>query len=104
MDVKTYYDDYVAHQTAVGINDRHRSILKWAQQSGLRPDHRVLEIGCGVGTLTQLLAEAAPQGFVLGIDLSPKSIDAARDRLALSRNVSLMVADVLEVELEERFD
>src|SRR5450759_324058 len=104
MDVKTFYDEYVECQTTVGINDRHRSILKWLQQSGLRPDHRVLEIGCGVGTLTQLLAEALPQGFVLGIDLSPKSIDASRELLALSHNVGLMAANVLEAELEDHFD
>jgi trans-aconitate 2-methyltransferase len=105
MDVKTFYDEYVACQTVVGINDRHRSILKWLQQSGLRPDHRVLEIGCGVGTLTRLVAEAvSPNGFVTAMDLSPKSIEAARERLAAFRNVRLMAADVLEAELEERFD
>src|SRR5680860_615557 len=105
MDVKTYYDDYAARQTATGVNERHRSILKWAQQSGMHSDHRVLEIGCGVGTLTQLIAEAvSPHGFVTGMDLSPKSIEAAKERLAPFQNVRLMAVDVLEAEFEEYFD
>lgn len=104
MDVATFYDEFVDRQTRVGVNRRHQAILGWLKRFGLRPDSRVIEIGCGVGPLTQLLAEALPQGSVLGTDLSPKSIAAARERLASFGNVELMVGDVLDVEVDERFD
>ncbi len=78
IDASGFYDEYVGRQTDVGINARHRAILGWLRRSGLRPDHRLLEIGCGVGTLTELLAEALePRGSVVGVDFSPKSIEAA---------------------------
>jgi cyclopropane fatty-acyl-phospholipid synthase-like methyltransferase len=104
MDVATFYDEFVDRQTRVGVNLRHRAILGWLKRFGIGPESRVLEIGCGVGPLTQLLAEAVPQGSVVGTDLSPKSIDAARERLAPFGNAKLVVGDVLEVDVEERFD
>jgi cyclopropane fatty-acyl-phospholipid synthase-like methyltransferase len=105
MDSKAFYDDWVDRQTAVGVNERHRAILAWLQRFGLREDHRVLEVGCGVGTVTALLAETlSERGSVLGVDLSPRSVDAARARLAGRDNVRLEAADVLEMDLSERFD
>lgn len=104
MDVATFYDEFVDRQTRIGVNRRHQAILGWLKRFGLRPSDRVLEIGCGVGPLTQLLAEALPQGSVLGTDLSPKSVAAARERLAPFGNVELVAGDALEVDLDERFD
>jgi 2-polyprenyl-3-methyl-5-hydroxy-6-metoxy-1,4-benzoquinol methylase len=105
MDVKTYYDEYVGRQAAVGVNKRHRAILKWLQKFGMRSDHAVLELGCGIGTLTGLLAkELSPGGSVTAMDLSPVSIEAAGQRLSAFDNVHLLVADVLQTDLEGRFD
>jgi len=105
IDTRGFYDDYVGRQTDVGINARHHAILGWLRGSGLRPEHRLLEIGCGVGTLTELLAEAlAPQGSVVGVDFSPRSIETASERLARFANVRLEVGDILEIEVEGSFD
>ena len=103
-DSASFYDSYVDRQQAVGVNERHRSILAGLLRCGLRPEHRVLEIGSGVGTLTVLLAGALPQGSLVGIDLSPKSIEAARARLARFADVELIAGDVLEAGIEGRFD
>jgi SAM-dependent methyltransferase len=104
-DVTAFYDEFVDRQTRVGINRRHQAILAWLQRFGLRPDDRVLEIGCGAGTLTQLLAEALPQGSVFGVDLSPRTIEAARERLASIGNARVVAGDVLDVDVgSERYD
>jgi trans-aconitate 2-methyltransferase len=104
-DVSDYYDAYVEHQAAVGVNERHHAIVGWLRRAGLSPDHRILEIGCGIGTLTELLGGAlGPHGSVLALDLSPHSIETATERLASFSKVSLMAADVLEAKLEGRFD
>jgi SAM-dependent methyltransferase len=105
MAVREFYDDYVGRMVAVGINDRHHAIVGWLRHFGLRPGHRVLEIGCGIGTLTHLLADAVgPSGKITATDLSPKSIETARDRLATFRNIRFAAGDVLEIEIDGVFD
>lgn len=43
---------------------------------------RVLDCGCGPGTITCDLAELVPPGYVVGIDQDPAQIDAARAHAA----------------------
>jgi 2-polyprenyl-3-methyl-5-hydroxy-6-metoxy-1,4-benzoquinol methylase len=69
------------------------------------PHHRVLVIGSGVGTVTQLIADTLDsRGSVTGIDLSPKSIEVAQRRFSDRPNVRLIAGDILEVDLDDRFD
>lgn len=105
MDSRSFYDNYVDRQLRVGVNARHRSILSFLKRWGMRPGDRVLEIGSGIGTLTQLIAaELGGRGRLVGLDLSPKSIEAARERLSAWDNVELRVADVFDVALSGPFD
>jgi len=69
----------------------------------LRPDARVLDVGCGPGTITADLAARVPDGDVLGID-------AAGDVLALARqeaerrgqdNVRFEAGDVYRLGFED---
>src|SRR5262249_9673167 len=52
----------------------------------LGPGMRVLDVGCGVGTITLGLAEAVAPGEAVGLDLQPAQIDAAQV-LAATRGV-----------------
>src|SRR5579863_3775730 len=56
--------------------------------SGAQPGDQVLDVGCGDGYLTRLMAEAVgPSGTAVGIDPSAEAITAARRRTNL-RNCS----------------
>jgi SAM-dependent methyltransferase len=62
----------------------------------LRPGLRVLDVGCGPGSITLGLAELVAPGQVIGIDLQPSQIEQAR-ALAAARglaNVSFEIADL----------
>ncbi len=48
----------------------------------LRPGMRLLDIGCGPGTITTGLARAVAPGEVVGIDVAPEVIETARAHLA----------------------
>ncbi len=63
----------------------------------LEPDHALLEIGPGLGALTQsLLATGLP---VLAIEVDPSACVALRQRFANAPNFFLVQADVLKVDL-----
>lgn len=52
------------------------------ESAGLRAGMRVADLGCGVGTVTHLLAElVGPTGHVVGVDMSAKQLDEARARI-----------------------
>ena len=62
----------------------------------------VLDVGCGAGAWTALFAQRYRR--VVGIELSPNMIAAARVRLAGLDNVELIEGDALRVPVEGRFD
>lgn len=62
----------------------------------------VLEIGVGTG---RLAAKVVPYcGKFFGIDLSPKTIDRARENLSNYANTELICADFLDYPFEQKFD
>jgi SAM-dependent methyltransferase len=64
---------------------------------------RVLDIGCGTGSLVFLLADALPDAALVGIDVSPANIRAARQRQAdrqAAARAQFEVADCLEYRAE----
>ena len=63
---------------------------------------RVLEIGCGTGTLSALLAGASER--FLAIDSDPTYADAARQRLEKFSQAEVRHADATRLELDEVFD
>jgi trans-aconitate 2-methyltransferase len=104
QEVREFYDEYVSKQKKKGINIRHRSILKKCKKAGLRRDSRVLEIGCGIGTLTMLLGKYCVSGKVLGVDISPESISTAKTWSANMKHVNYEVSDMSDFSVNEKFD
>jgi ubiquinone/menaquinone biosynthesis C-methylase UbiE len=105
MSIGTFYDNFSARQSRVGINERHRAIQEWLVRFGLAPGMDVLEVGCGVGTQTALISACLKgEGRLVAVDLSPRSVDLARERLAGRRNVEFVVADVVDLEIDRAFD
>ncbi len=74
-------------------------------RTGIAPGERVIDLGCG-GGLTSLAAARAtgPEGAVLGLDISPDLIDAARRRAEGQPNVTFICADAATVALDTPYD
>ncbi len=66
---------------------------KLLEAAGIAPQDWVLEVGCGAGSLTALLARAARRVIVAEIDVAMLSI--ARSHLAAAGNVHFIEGDVL---------
>jgi cyclopropane fatty-acyl-phospholipid synthase-like methyltransferase len=79
--------------------------MRWLERFGMQPGHAVLEIGCGIGTVSGLIgAVLGPEGSLVAIDISPKSVATARSRLAGLQNIEFKAGDVLSIELSGSFD
>jgi ubiquinone/menaquinone biosynthesis C-methylase UbiE len=57
--------------------------VRWApdlvEAAGIRPVDRTLDVACGTGVVTRLLAErVGPAGTVVGLDINPEMLTVAR--------------------------
>lgn len=87
------------------MSERLRRIV---EKLDLRPDARVLEIGCGHGVAATFVCERLDGGRLTAIDRSPKMIEAAARRNAVHVEAGVaefLVSTLEEVDLgERRFD
>jgi SAM-dependent methyltransferase len=65
---------------------------------------RVLDAGCGSGSITRAIASNVPQGSATGADREPKHVDFARRKAAAEgiSNIRFEVGDVLRLPFEDR--
>ena len=78
------------------MTERLRSVV---ERLNVRPDDRVLEIGCGHGVAATLVCERLEGGRLTAIDRSPKMIGAATRRNAV--HVEAGTAEFLVARLED---
>lgn len=86
------YDPFVKW---LGGEASHRQLIEQAQ---FQPGQRVLEIGCGTGSLTTLVKSLHPGVDVVGLDPDPKALARARrkaDKQSLSVGFDRGFSDAL---------
>ena len=62
-------------------DERTRAARDLLAQVPLTAVRSAVDVGCGPGNSTELIAERYPQAEVIGLDNSPAMLDAARRRL-----------------------
>ena len=103
--IVTYYDQFVTEQEKRGVNTRHLHIIDKLVKAGLKSHHHVLEVGCGIGTVSQLIAKKTKKGSVLAVDISPESIGKAKLLWGNHNNLSFKVSDMRDFNGEgQKFD
>jgi len=95
--VIAYYDSIAAHydNTAAGVEEEQLEDLDEAREqlATLLSGHRILELGCGSGAWTEVLAETAES--ILATDASAAMLDLARMHGEDLDNVEYRVIDAL---------
>jgi len=88
-----------------GIRPRHRlgqnfledpsALAQVAAAAAIQPDDTVLEIGCGFGSLTALLATKAAR--VVAVEVDERLVKLASEYLRAVGNVDLVAGDILKL-------
>ena len=84
--------------------------LQWAKELiaklRLKDSDSVLDIGCGDGKITAMLARAAGNGTVVGIDFSENMIKLASDKFPPEENPNLtfLRMDAANIQLHRKFE
>jgi trans-aconitate 2-methyltransferase len=92
--IEHYYDQFRDQQQRTGVNLRHRTIHRHLVEAGLNADSVVLEVGCGIGTVSGLILRTVTRGRFVGVDISPASIQTARKLNAGHPNAEFVVNDM----------
>jgi len=76
-----------------GMEKGHRPVGEQGiAQMSLKANARVLDVGCGSGWASRLIAERVPQGQVVGIDISDEMVQLASNSSTAFANVAFKVA------------
>ena len=79
---------------------RRRALVREALGAG--PGERILDAGCGPGFyMSELLEQIAPDGFVMGVDISPQMLAVAAKRCMGHPNVGFAEAEVTALPVED---
>lgn len=82
-------DEYIPALNKTWLTPLYDPLLRWGmreeqfkaymiRQADIRPGDRVLDLGCGTGTLTIMLKRAHPAADVVGLDGDPQVLAIAR--------------------------
>ena len=75
----TNYDDFESTRPVLFRDDMREQFLKWFR---IKPDHQVLDGGCGPGVLTRFIAKGLDTGKATGFDISKHFVEHANKKIA----------------------
>ncbi len=87
-----------------GMEKSHWEITRQLIEAmDINEQDNVVDLGCGVGWATRVLAQKASRGIVLGVDLSDRMIAQARTGYRNPHNALFLVADASGIPCAESF-
>jgi len=105
QDIREFYDSQTRRKLRDFIDGNDRVEAAWLMLTEWLPTpcNSVLEVGCGIGFVSWRIASIIPHAKVLGLDVSPKSVEIAT-RLFKRPNLTFKEQLLLPGSLGERFD
>src|SRR5687768_7256324 len=98
------FNAWVQDGRSAGLEAHHRAFVEdMVGMMGIGPRDRVLEIGCGEGWASRLIAPLVPEGLVVGLDVSDEMVGKARSASAEFENVLFVWGDGESIPWQERF-
>ncbi len=65
---------------------------------------RVMDLGCGTGTIAKAVSDRFPNSKIVCLDIASNMIEMARLKLASHKNTGFIVGDFSQTDFSEKFD
>lgn len=103
-EISQFYGTFREEEGSLKLNLRHYSVFKHIVDAGLRRNDKVLEIGCGFGTITFLMARYLSRGKIVATDISSERIASCMQNFQKRTNVAFVLSDMTDFVATEQFD
>lgn len=104
QEVSDYYANFRSEEKNLKLNVRHYQVFSHLLDAGLKKTDRILEIGCGFGTITSLMAKYISSGSIVATDISVERIEACRRAFKGNPKVEFVITDMTDYVPKEKFD
>src|SRR5437762_12380335 len=96
--LRTEFNEWARAGKGESMERGHRPVGEQAiARMRVNPEARVLDVGCGSGWATRLLADYASNGRVIGIAISDEMVELARKSSRSHENVDYEVASAAKL-------
>jgi len=92
-EIRSTFDAWAASGRAESMEQGHGDVVRQVlAKLAVRPGDRILDLGCGNGWATRLLAKAGPGVSAVGVDVAPAMVARAEERTSLTIRARYEVA------------
>lgn len=105
--MSVYLMEHPLEAERLELKTKKKQVLEELKHLSLQPGSHVLELGCGTGAVTRILAGICSEGKVIGVDFSRERLALAEEiaRKESIKNVQYIRRDVTDLNLDgEQFD
>ena len=93
------YDKVVAYCTFGKDKHWKNKIIKY-----IRDGNSFLDLACGTGILTRIIAKKFPKSSVVGVDITQGYLELAKKKSFACKNISYLLEDAETIDLLKKFD
>ena len=65
---------------------------------------RVIDLGCGTGTIARIIADKFPNSKIVCLDIASNMIDIAKHKLSSHKNTDFITGDFSQIDFKDKFD
>ncbi len=101
--VRNEFDEWAKAGRGEEMEDHHLPITEPVlPMMGLKPNDRVLDLGCGSGWLSRRIARLVPEGSVVGVDIAREMLHRARAASSGYANLNFMEGAADRIPCDDR--
>ncbi|MCZ6491303.1 MAG: methyltransferase domain-containing protein [Acidobacteria bacterium] len=102
--LRTEFNQWALDGRGAAMESHHLPFVESViEMMALEPRDRCLEVGCGEGWASRLLAQQVPEGSVVGLDVSDEMVRNARAKSAACENLMLIQAEAEDIPWQDGF-